>query len=79
METTRCFADENLRVWQQSKLAWKKELQLAKLKDKKAEQAFLLEMKQMELLKEGIFVLLLKKQKDSFYQPMPNFSFLLYY
>lgn len=79
MEATRRLADKNLGVRQQSKLAWERELKLAELEDKKAERAFLLEMKRMELLKEGISVPLPKKQKGNFYQPMLNSFFLFYY
>lgn len=79
MEATRHLADKNLGVRQQSKLAWERELKLAELEDKKAERAFLLQMKQMELLKEGISVPLPKKRKCNFYQPMPNSFFLFYY
>ncbi len=67
MKATRRLADENLGVRQQLKLAWERELKLAELEDKKAEQAFLLEMKRMELLKESISVPPPKKHKGNFY------------
>lgn len=78
METTRRLAEENLRAQQQSKLAWEREQKLAELEDKKAERAFLLEMKRMELLKDGISVPPFKKQKGNLYKSgMSNSFFLL--
>lgn len=77
METTRCLIEENLRARQQSKLAWERERKLAELEDKKAERAFLLEMKRMELLKDGISVPHFKKQKGNLYKSGMSNSFFL--
>lgn len=77
METTRRLAEKNLRARQQSKLAWEREQKLAELEDKKAERAFFLKMKRMELLKDGISVLHFKKQKGNVYKSGMSNSFFL--